>query len=279
MSVDSERVRAFMTVDLEDYRRHELRDHLRSSEPAHPAEVSRQAERLLDLFDTLHLSATFFAVGRLAGELPSSTWGRIVERHDLGCHGYEHRRVREQGPDALREELRRAKGELENIGGVDVSAFRAPYFDCEGCQPWFGEALAETGFRVDSSMRLTGPRYDLNKGTRPLEGASGQVTEVPFPSFGVGPKRITVIGGSYLRLLPLGLIRRLLSRARASGFVPMVYIHPYDLDPDAERLGYPRLGYGTKRVGEELRRLGRGGLSAKLEALSREYDFQAIRVN
>jgi hypothetical protein len=42
---------AFMTVDLEDYRRQQLRDHVGDPQPPHPREVSYQTELTLKLLD------------------------------------------------------------------------------------------------------------------------------------------------------------------------------------------------------------------------------------
>ena len=55
----------FLTIDLEDYRRQELRDHRCGSEPAHPYEVdNRQLEELLEILDSINTRATFLVVGR-----------------------------------------------------------------------------------------------------------------------------------------------------------------------------------------------------------------------
>ena len=83
-----------LTIDLEDYRRQELRDHQWLDEPAHPREVERQLDRLLEVLGACEARATFFAVGRLAGELAHGAWREIADRHRIGCHGHEHLRIR-----------------------------------------------------------------------------------------------------------------------------------------------------------------------------------------
>lgn len=267
---------AYLTVDLEDYRRQERRDHLGIEPPAHPDEVTAQLDRLLEIIDEMDADATFFTVGRLANELPPSVWPRVTARHRIGCHGYEHLRVARLGSDGFGADLERAKHLLEDRIGASVLSFRAPYFSSDGCFPWFGEVLARTGFRVDSSMRLSrnGPEF---MGTMPLPGSDGFVTEVPLASFGLGPKRLTVIGGTYFRLLSLASIRWLLARVEARGFVPVVYLHPYDADPDAAPLDYPRrFPYLSARVGDWVRRQGRASVRDKLLALARVYAFRSI---
>ncbi|MEN9581596.1 MAG: hypothetical protein RJA70_4605 [Pseudomonadota bacterium] len=270
MGPASTRTSAILTVDLEDYRRQELRDHLRQPQPANPSEVERQVELLLELFDSCGATATFFSVGRLVGELAPSVWRSVTERHRLGCHGYEHQRVAHQGPDAFRADVTAAKRALEDASGAPVVSYRAPYFSADGCDPWFGETLAEAGFLLDSSLRMASMP---SNNALYLEGSGGRVRELPLCSLGFGPKRLTVIGGTYFRLLPLPLIRGLLSRAEMLRFVPVIYLHPYDVDPTAPALDYPP-GFVKQRGGDWMRRLGRASAGDKLRALSEHYAFR-----
>ena len=265
-----------LTVDLEDYRRQELRDHRQADEAAHPREVERQLEDTLSLFDAIDARATFFTVGRLVSELAPSAWRELLDRHRLGCHGFEHYRVWKMGPTHFKQDLLAAKATLEDLAGLPVVSHRSPYFSSDGCDPWFGEVLAEAGISIDSSRRLrTAPAGFA--GSHPLQGSGGAVHEVPLASIGFGPKRITVIGGTYMRVLPLPWIVRLLEQARAQGFVPMIYLHPYDLDPTAPPLAYERqLKYLWPRLGDWVRRLGRHTIAQKMHALSQLYDFQPI---
>ncbi len=272
----AERRRALLTVDLEDYRSIRLRDHGQVSPTVHPAEVEREVHLLLELFDSLGASATFFCVGRLAADLAPSVWQEIVRSHPLGAHSFEHERVWQLGARRFEEDLRRTKAALEQVSGREVLSYRAPYFSNDGCNPWFGELLARAGIVIDSSQRLMLPPRGF-RGTLPLLGSDGLVTEVPFPSLGIGGKRITVIGGTYFRLLPLPVVRSMLTQAERLGFLPMVYLHPYDLDPDA----LPLELNGARRTwrlrgGEWMRYAGRASAAARLRALGETYEFHPI---
>jgi len=268
------RTPAILTVDLEDYRRQQLRDHVGSEAPPSPVEVERQLNLLLECFAALNARATFFTVGRLTRELPATVWARLTARHELGCHGDEHERVYTQGSARFADDVHRAKASLEAASGRPVRSYRAPYFSSDGCDPWFGEILAREGFRFDSSRRVS--RLPEGRSSFALPGSGGQVREVPMPSVGFGPKRLTVIGGTYFRLLPVRAIRALLARAEAAGFIPMVYLHPYDVDPSARPLDYPGRGYLLGRTGDWMRHLGRDSALAKLRALSDAYEFVPI---
>lgn len=267
--------RAILTVDFEDYRWHKLRDYTGKPQQGYPAEVEHQLDLLLELFTLCEARATFFSVGRLAAELAPSAWQRIVSEHTVGCHSFEHYSVREQGFEKFQSDLYAAKRALENVSGTEVVSYRAPYFSSDGCDPWFGESLAAGGFRVDSSVRIGSPPPNF-QGTMPLAGGQGAVLEVPLPSIGIGPKRLTIIGGTYFRLFPLKVIQGLLSRCEAQGFLPMVYLHPYDVDSTAPPLEYSDGRNWTRSALDRLRHYGRESVADKLRGLSRTYNFQAV---
>jgi peptidoglycan/xylan/chitin deacetylase (PgdA/CDA1 family) len=266
---------ALLTVDLEDYRRQELHRLLGGVPLPNPHEVQRQLELVLQVLASLNLEATFFTVGRLTSELPHSAFQGLRQLHQVGCHGHEHLHVSRQGPRAFFEDLRRAKSALEDTLGRAVISYRAPYFSSDGCDPWFGDALARAGFRLDSSRRLT-QLPGRSSGTVPVPGAAGVVIEVPLPSIGFGPKRLTIIGGTYFRLLPLHLIRALLGRSERAGFVPIIYLHPYDFDASARPLELPRGRHWVARAGDVVRRTGRDTAVDKLRALAESYDFRPL---
>lgn len=264
------RHRAIMTVDLEDYRHHERERLTGVRADYHPDEVARQTDLLLDGFARLEIGATFFTVGELGKRLPPGTWRRITERHRVGCHGHIHRHVGRAGRDFFAEDIRRGKATLEDAAGVAVDSYRAPYFSSDGADPWFGEELAEAGYRLDSSRRIAFMRTP--GGVTTLPGAGDTFAEVPLMSVGMRGRRLTVIGGALLRVLPLKVILTLMERARVGGFAPMVYLHPYDIDREAEPLRFSGVPW-RGRLGDVVRRVGRDGVWAKVEALTKYYDF------
>lgn len=269
------RRRAFLTIDFEDYRCETTNENLRNFLKPNPMEVERQLDMLLGLLDSCCAVATFFALGRLTSELKSSSWKDITSRHRLGCHGYEHVAVSRHGPGKFREDLHKAKSALEDASGCPIVAYRAPYFSSDGCDPWFGESLARLGFKIDSSHRINSPPPGFN-GMMSLSGSDNSVIEVPLCSIGIGAKRITVIGGTYFRLFSLGVIKTLLERAERKGFLPVVYLHNYDVDAAASPLDFPKGGYWGPRAWDLLRRTGRSTVGDKLRQLAFHYEFHPL---
>jgi hypothetical protein len=268
---------ALLTVDLEDYRSIRLRDHGQRVPPWDPVEICRQVNILLGLFSSLRASATFFSEGRLARLLPADMWREIALHHDIGAHGFSHERVWQQGERVFSEDLRRTRDALAEVSDREIVAFRAPYFSIPGSEPWFGEVLARNGIRFDSSMRLFSPPKGF-RGSLSMPGSDGEVMEIPLPGVGFGHRRFTIIGGTYFRLLPASAIIALLTLAEQRGFIPMIYLHPYDVDPEAEVLE----GAGTEepmsaRWGDRMRRVGRGTACEKLRIVAATFDLVSLR--
>ena len=92
---------------------------------------------------------------------------------------------------------------------------------------------------------MTHPRYGW-RGSDPFlhereAGAAGRITEFPpttRPFFG---RRLPAAGGAYLRLFPLGLVRGGFRHANRSGQPGILYLHPWEFDPDQPRVPVGRI--------------------------------------
>lgn len=83
--------------------------------------------RILDVLAREDVSATFFVLGRHADR-----WPRLVERmandgHQLGNHGYWHRKLHRRTPAYVREDLTRGTVAIDRAAGVTPRHFRAPH--------------------------------------------------------------------------------------------------------------------------------------------------------
>ena len=118
-----------------------------------------------------------------------------------------------------------------------VRGFRAPDFSLGRPARQLGEverrifaALARHGFHYDSSVvPARTRRYGVaGAPTGPFRLREGLI-EIPLATLRVG-RRIPALGGGYLRLFPLALSRWAVTQAAAERRVPVVYVHPYELD-------------------------------------------------
>ena len=141
-------------MDLEEHFQVSNFEHLieRSDWNAQPSRVSESARRLLDLFDQTGSRATFFVLGWVAERQPALVREIAARGHEIACHGYGHQIVYEIGPEAFREDVRRAREAIQDAVGVAVEGYRAPSFSITERSLWALEILAEEGFRFDSSI-------------------------------------------------------------------------------------------------------------------------------
>lgn len=140
-----------VTVDVEDWFHSE---NLRRVLP--PAQwsslqlrVRANTERLLQLFNEFGIKATFFILGWVAERLPDLVRRIDAEGHEVASHGYGHERIPHLSREAFLEDVRKAKGILEDQVGKPVLGYRAP---CFSITDEAADVLLEAGYAYDSSL-------------------------------------------------------------------------------------------------------------------------------
>lgn len=208
-----------------------------------PSRVETQVARVLDLLAEREVRATFFCLGWVAERQPRLI-RRIAERgHEIASHGYDHRLVEEMGSvEGFREDLRRAGRALEDASGRRVVGYRASNFSITSGTLWALDVLAEEGYRYDSSLYpVRHPTYGIPaapRGPHRRTTAGGaSLWEFPLLTWRVAGRNVGVAGGGWLRMLPLGWILRGIRQARREARPAVLYLHPWELDPDQPRLG------------------------------------------
>jgi polysaccharide deacetylase family protein (PEP-CTERM system associated) len=148
-------------------------------------------------------------------------------------------------PNQFRYEARASKGLLEDIAGTRVLGYRAPSFSICPSTEWALDILVEEGYVYDSSLfpiRRRGYGYP-GAPTIPHQRMckSGTILELPPATLSVGGARLPAAGGGYLRHFPLALMQAGIRQHARRGFPAMLYIHPWELDPEQPRLPASRL--------------------------------------
>jgi polysaccharide deacetylase family protein (PEP-CTERM system associated) len=219
-------------------------------------------ERLLALLDGSGSFATFFVLGWVARKSPSLVRRIADAGHEVASHGDLHRRLFEMTLDELREDLRRAKGTLEDVLGRAVVSFRAPEWSMRTPANPALAVLVEEGFRVDSSLVPAPPVGLATNPERPtfLATAAGEILEVP-PLMGTFFFRRAMLGGGVCsRMSRFARVLGAIDGARARGVPPVLYCHPWELDPEHPPMRLSPVGTlvhfaGRKRVTPRLTRL------------------------
>lgn len=257
-----------LSVDVEDYFQVQAFARLapRETWERHPSRVEANTRRLLDRFDEWGARGTFFTLGWIARRHPALVREIVSRGHELASHGMDHRMLTEQTPESFRSDALDSRSLLEDVGGVPVIGFRAPSYSVNRATLWAIDVLSETGYAYDSSVYpIRRRRYGYPEGPvlpAVMKGVRRPLPEFPLPTLGVGPLRLPVLAGAYLRLLPAWV-----STAAARGFldrgVPFVVnVHPWEIDPDQPTLGgsrvrtwthYARLDRTEETLGRVLR--------------------------
>jgi peptidoglycan/xylan/chitin deacetylase (PgdA/CDA1 family) len=200
---------------------------------------------LLDLYSKYNVKATFYFTGYIAEKFPDVVRMVLPYGHEVACHGLVHHS--DQAFDVLslekqKEHLKKAKDILESISNQEVISFRAPALRVNSDTPI---ALAETGFKIDSSVApqridmflsfgslkkmkwLTAPRKPyFTKENNLAKKGRGTIFEIPVSSF------LLPYAGTLMRISPFSIkiVRSLLNLENIIFKNPLLFlIHPNEL--------------------------------------------------
>jgi polysaccharide deacetylase family protein (PEP-CTERM system associated) len=178
-------------------------------------------------------------------------------------------------PHQFRRDLLDSRAALEDLSAGSVIGYRAPTFSVTHQTAWALDVLAEAGFRYDSSIfPIHHDRYgvpDAPPGVHRAVGpGGGSVLEIPPLTWRFLGTNLPVGGGGYLRLLPAALLARRLRAAERRRGRGMIYLHPWELDPDQ-----PVLSMGL--AGTFRHRLGLRRTESKLRRLMSQFRFCDVR--
>lgn len=232
-----------MSIDVEDYFQVTAFDRVVSRDRwgSMESRVYRNTERLLAIFEEANVVATFFVLGWIAERFPGLVRRIACQGHELASHGFDHRLVYDTTPDQFREDIRRAKGVLEDAGSRGITGYRAPSFSITGRSLWALDVLIEEGFSYDASIYpLRHDRYgvpDAPRHVHLVKRAAGTIWEMPASTVRCAGANLPVGGGGYFRLLPYGWTQWGINRVNAVEQEPAIfYLHPWELDANQPRL-------------------------------------------
>lgn len=221
----------YLTVDLEDYKQTTTLE-MGVPQKTDAVRTAHGVARILSaLADTPgNQTATFFTTGQIARDQGDLVAELSEDGHEIGCHADLHEDIYNLDAAEFAAVLMRARASIVDACGIAPDGFRAPNFSIDDRCPWALEVLASAGFSYDSSIVGT----DTRDGSLPFDTYRFHGDTIrEFPVYrqalpgGVG---VRVIGGTYLRLLPLPVILRMMRDVSEKGYPLIVYVHPSDLD-------------------------------------------------
>ena len=233
-------------------------------------------ERMLSLLDEAGVKGTFFVLAWNAERHPEIVRLIAEAGHEIASHGYAHRLVYNQTPEEFRADIVRAKAILEDLTGTPVLGYRAPSCSIVPRSDWALAVLLESGFQYDSSVfPIRDALYgwpDAHRFPSTIYQRDGQsLVEFPITTLRVGRWNFPLGGGAYLRVLPYRYMSWGMRWVnRNEGYPAVIYIHPWELDPDQ-----PRIKTAGKR-GFSTHYLGLQQTEKKLKRLFRDFRFAPL---
>jgi polysaccharide deacetylase family protein (PEP-CTERM system associated) len=225
-------VRNILSFDLEDW--NQLAYRLvtgRLSEPS--TNLFRQMDFLLQVLADHKTKATFFVLGIVAEKYPALIRAVSQQGHEIASHGYAHLLVHRLSRAEFVQDTQKSKLLLEDIVGLPIEGYRAAEFSIRTSTLWALTALAELGFKYDSSIfpirhrRYGIPRfpseimrYDTSNGL--------PIVEIPITSLPLRNLRLPIAGGGYFRLTPFPVLRVALKESMRNQQPLVMYFHPYE---------------------------------------------------
>ena len=230
-----------MTVDVEDYFQVQAFEQQipRSTWNEIPRRVEANVDRLLELFSTNSISATFFVLGWIAERHPEMIRRIATGGHELASHGYDHTRVDRLNVAEFRDDVRRSKKIIEDISGIRMNGYRAPTFSIGSHTPWAYDILQEEGYLYSSSIYPI--RHDLygaiDAPRRPFRPGPGILWEFPLTTRRLFGVNFPCAGGGYFRLLPYWSSRQNIRYVNNTDDLPCIfYLHPWEIDVAQPRI-------------------------------------------
>lgn len=205
---------------------------------AERAEVEANVDQILAWLDTRGVRATFYTLGVIGEALPHVV-RRVAEAgHEVGSHSHHHLRLYNLAPIRAQEAITRSKKALEDACSQRVYGFRAPDFSITRQNLHLLDAIADAGYRYDSSISPIAFHdvYGLAGAAREIHRLPNGLVEFPPATVKVLGQVLPVLGGGYFRLTPLWGSRLAMAAHERAGRPVMTYTHPYELGSVRPRL-------------------------------------------
>jgi polysaccharide deacetylase family protein (PEP-CTERM system associated) len=269
--------RHVLSFDVEEYFQVEAAGRTVRPEdwPNFTSRLQAPIARILQVLADSGSSATFFVLGWVARRLPGLVRLIADAGHEIASHGVSHRMIGTLSREEFRDEAIESRKLLEDLASSAVTGFRAPTFSLVENTAWAIDVLAEAGYEYDSSVfPIRHDRYGVPAAPRWAHWAVGpggaKLLEVPPLTVRLCTANLPVGGGGYLRLFPIHMVGMALRQAAKHGRIGVIYLHPWELDPDQPVL--PMGAIGTWRHRVNLRRT-----DAKLRWLLSRHRFDSFR--
>jgi polysaccharide deacetylase family protein (PEP-CTERM system associated) len=267
-----------LSFDIEDYYQVEaFKQFVRFEDwPQYSSRVAANTRKISDILDERNVKATFFILGWVAERFPALVKRLAADGHEIATHGYAHQMVYTQTPAEFEADLAHSIAVLSDLSGQPILGYRAPTYSIIEDSFWAFEILMRHKIRYDSSIfPITHDRYGVPNAERfpyTIQGKNGGILlEFPLSTLQVGKWNLPVAGGGYLRLFPYWLLKQSLRRLNRQRRAGIIYLHPWELDPEQPRIRNIPLSTRFRHY------INLHSTAAKLRRLIHDFEFAPIR--
>jgi polysaccharide deacetylase family protein (PEP-CTERM system associated) len=234
--------KCILTIDLEDwyhgkYPGYDYRDYKFT--------VHRVVEptlKLVELLEKCGCGATFFVLGETARDFPELVVELDRKGFEIASHGFEHRLAWEMGKEQWSTDLQKSIETLEKLTGKKPAGYRAPNFSLDAKRtPWAFEILEREGFIYDSSIFPAKMYYGGSPNSIRFIHKIGSLWEFPPSVMKLLWLRLAFGGGFYFRVFPNTIIELGIKNFLSKNEIPILYLHPKDVDHQNPLLPVNRL--------------------------------------
>jgi len=262
-----------LTIDVEDWFHATYLGVAEKDWPSCEPWVKSNIHRILGILAEEEVKATFFILGWIAERMPELVQSIAAGGHEIASHSYWHHQVFRQPPAEFALDLRLSIEMIQAAVDVPILGYRAPAASIGKDQKWAFEVMAENGILYDSSMLpVRTPLYGVAGLPRfAFKLCEGRLLEIPLTTVEVGPIRIPISGGVYTRLLPMSFTEWAFKRVNeVDGQPMMLYLHPWELDPQPPPLGRNVITRWSHIV-------NKGKMEARFRQLLSRFSFGPVR--
>lgn len=264
-----------MTVDVEDYFQVSAFEGTVRREDWEniPCRVEANTDRILALFDSHGVKATFFMLGWVAQRYPAMVRRILAAGHELASHGMSHVRVTTQTPADFRNDVVATKHLLEDIAGVSVRGYRAASYSIVAGNLWAFGILEEAGHVYSSSVYpIHHDLYGMPQAPRfSFRPEGGSLLEIPVTTVQLFGHNLPCGGGGFFRFFPYAYTRWAIRRVNTMDRQPsLFYFHPWELDPAQPRMQ----GIGPRTRFRHYLNLSR--METRLRRLLRDFNWDRM---
>jgi peptidoglycan-N-acetylglucosamine deacetylase len=236
-------IKNILSVDVEDWFHPEAVHHMYpvNSWPKLQNRVEENVDKLLQLFSSKNVTATFFVIGWIAKTYPNLICKIVDNGHEIGTHGNIHKMVTKMTPEEFESDLSESIKIIEDVSGQKVLGFRAPTFSIVETTFWSFEIMLKLGLVYDSSIYpIWHDRYGVPHAPRIRFNAFTHndkvLTEFPMTTIKMFGKNLPFGGGGYLRILPGWLTKKAISIINSKNQPAIMYLHPWEFDVNQPKL-------------------------------------------